>query len=67
MISYKKLWIKLVEFNMKKIDLKNATDIGSTTLFKLTHDQPVSMEVLVKICTVLKCNIGDIVDIIVEE
>ena len=49
---------------MRKIDLLKTAGIGTTTLSKLGKDQYVSMEVLVKICTVLDCNIGDIVDII---
>jgi putative transcriptional regulator len=44
-----------------------AAGIGTTTLSKLGKDQFVSMEVLVKICKVLKCNIGDIVEIVSEE
>lgn len=53
---------------MKKIELMKAANIGTTTLAKLSKDQQVSMEVLSKICKVLDCNIGDIVDFIdVEE
>lgn len=48
---------------MKKMQLKEATGIGSTTLSKLSKNQPVSMEVMMKICGVLECNIGDIMDI----
>lgn len=42
----------------------DAAGIGTTTISKLGKDQFVSMEVLVKICKVLDCNIGDIVDYI---
>ncbi len=50
---------------MKKKDLKDITGIGSTTLTKLSKNEPVSMDVMIKICVALKCNIGDIVDVIV--
>ena len=50
---------------MKKKDLKKLTGIGSTTLTKLSKNEPVSMDVMIKICIALKCNIGDIVDVIV--
>jgi DNA-binding Xre family transcriptional regulator len=43
-----------------------AAGIGTTTLSKLGKDKFVSMEVLVKICDVLDCNIGDIVDYVRE-
>ncbi len=62
-VSYNKLWKLLIDKKMKKIELMEAAGIGSTTLSKLGKDQFVSMDVLVKICKVLSCNIGDIVDI----
>lgn len=49
---------------MKKKDLKDTTGIGSTTMTKLTNNEPVSMSVMIKICIALKCNIGDIMDVV---
>ena len=66
-ISYNKLWKLLIDKGMRKIDLMKAACIGTTTLSKLGKNQFVSMEVLVKICKVLDCNIGDIVDVIPDE
>ena len=63
-ITYNKLWKKLIDKNMKKMELKTATGIGSTTLSKLSKNQVVSMDVLMKICKVLKCDFGDIVEYI---
>ena len=62
-ISYNKLWKLLIDKKMKRIELKNATGISSSSLAKLGKDENVSMEVLKKICKVLNCNIGDIMDI----
>ena len=64
MISYNKLWKKLIDLEMKKKDLKDLTGIGSTTMSKLNNNEPVSMNVMIKICIALKCNIGDVMDII---
>lgn len=61
-LSYKKLWIILIEKNLKKTDLKELCNIGPVTLAKLGKNEPVSMDVLQKICKALACNIGDIVD-----
>lgn len=66
-VSYNKLWKLLIDNKMKKIELMEAAGIGTTTLSKLGKDQFVSMEVLVKICKVLDCNFGDIVDYIPEK
>ncbi|MBP7373933.1 MAG: helix-turn-helix transcriptional regulator [Prevotella sp.] len=66
-VSYNKLWKLLIDKKMKRIDLMEATGIGTSTLSKLGKDQYVSMEVLVKICKVLNCNIGDIVDVVRTE
>lgn len=64
MVSYDKLWKKLIDFKMKKKDLKLVAGIGSTTMSKLINNQPVSMTVMIKICAVLRCNIGDIMDVL---
>ena len=42
-------------------------DYATTTLAKLGKNETVSMEVLLKICKVLECNVGDIMDVINEE
>ena len=66
-VSYNKLWKLLIDKKMKRIELMEAAGIGTSTLSKLGKDQYVSMEVLVKICKVLNCNIGDIVDVVKTE
>ena len=64
MVSYDKLWKKLIDLKLKKKDLKDMTGIGSTTMSKLLNNEPVSMAVMIKICIALKCNIGDVMDVI---
>ena len=64
MVSYNKLWKLMIDLNMKKKELKELTGIGSTTLTKLTNDEPVSMDVMIKICVALECNIGDVMDVV---
>ena len=68
-ISYKKLWKLLIDKDMKKGDLQKAAGISWASVTKRSKGEPVSMEVLVKICTALNCNIGDMMDVIpaVEE
>lgn len=63
-ISYNKLWKVLIDKNMSKVALRDGTGMGPGTLAKLSKNQRVSMEVLEKICRVLECNFGDIVDFV---
>ena len=63
-ISYKKLWKLLIDKDMTAVDLRQATGIAPNTMTKLRRDEEVSMSVLVKICTALNANIGDVMDLI---
>ena len=66
-VSYNKLWKLLVDRKMNKTALRIKADIGTATLAKLGKNQPVSMDVLMKICCVLNCNIADVMDIVPTE
>lgn len=61
-ISYIKLWKLLLDKKLKKTDLLTIADISTTTLAKLSKDQPVSMEVMGRICKALACDIGDVME-----
>ena len=65
-VSYKKLWKVLIDKDMKKKDLQVAAGISWTSVTKLSKGETVSMEVLMKICKALDCNIGDIMDLVRE-
>jgi DNA-binding Xre family transcriptional regulator len=56
-LSYKKLWKLLIDRNMKKKDLRELSGISSASMAKLGKNENVTTEVLVKICTALKCDI----------
>ena len=63
-ISYSKLWKILIDRGMKKKDLISNSKISSSSMAKMSKNKPVSMDVLVKICSFLNCNFGDVVDLI---
>ena len=63
-VSYDKLWKLLIDKKMNKTQMRLATGISSSTLTKLSKEEPVTLEVLEKICNELHCNIGDIVEFI---
>lgn len=66
-ISYKKLWKMLIDKDMKKKDLQAAAGISWASVTKLSKGETVSMEVLMKVCKTLNCDIGDIVELIPEK
>ena len=59
-VSYDKLWKILIDKKMKKYQLREQAHISSNAVAKLGKNELVSMEVLMKICETLKCDIGDI-------
>lgn len=62
-LSYKKLWKLLIDRNMKKKYLRELSGISPASMAKLGKNQNVTTDVLVKICTALKCDISDIMEI----
>ena len=59
-VSYKKLWIHLIEKNMKKTDLIKLTGITSNTLANMGKDEYISMKNLEKICRAINLTLSDI-------
>lgn len=66
-LSYNKLWKLLIDKGMTKTEMRLKADISTTTLAKMGKNETVSMEVLLRICKVLKCDISDIIKITNEE
>ena len=63
-VSYKKLWKLLIDKDMKKKDLQAEAGISWSSVTKLSKGETVSMEVLIKVCKALNCDIGDIMELI---
>ena len=63
-VSYKKLWKLLIDKDMMKKDLQKESGISWATLTKMSKGEVVSMEVLMKICKVFHCDVGEIVEFI---
>lgn len=63
-VSYKKLWKLLIDLDMKKKDLQQTAGVSPALIAKLGRNENVSTESLVKICTTLHCDIGDIMEIV---
>ena len=59
-ISYKKLWVLLIQKDITKVELKREVGISAGTMSKLNKGEEVALSVLLRICNYLNCDIGDI-------
>lgn len=66
-VSYKKLFKLLIDKDLKKTEFAKKVGIGQNTLAKLSKNEYVSMEVLVRICKGLECTFDDIVEVVGEK
>jgi len=62
-VSYKKLWKLIIDKDMTKAQLREAANVAPSTFSKMNKNEYVSLEVIVRLCGVLNCDIGDIVGI----
>ena len=65
-VSYNKLFKMLIEKGMKKTEFAKEVGISANTLAKLSRNETVSMEVIIRICRALGCSVDDIMDILPE-
>lgn len=67
-ISYKKLWVMLIQKDITKPQLRRDLNLATGTMSKLNKNEDVALSVLLRICKYLHCDIGDICEAIpVEE
>ena len=62
-INYKPLWKLLIDRDMSKKDLREKTSIARSTIMKMTNNEYVALDVLVRICVALNCKLDDIIEI----
>lgn len=63
-ISYKKLWIMLIERDISKTAFRRATELPPGTMSKFNKGEDVALSVLLCVCDYLNCDIGDICEAI---
>ena len=59
-ISYKKLWVLLIQRDITKVTLRKELGISTSTMSKLNKGEEVALSVLLRICDYFDCDIGDI-------
>lgn len=62
--SYKPLWKLLVDKYLLKQDLREKAQLSSTSMARLNNGENIQTDTLLRICQVLDCQIGDIVEVI---
>ena len=66
-ISYKRLWVLLIQRDITKVTLRRDLGFAAGTMSKLNKGEEVAMSVLLRICEYLNCDIGDICEVVREE
>ena len=60
-ISYNNMWKLLIDKGLNKGELRQLTGISSSTMAKMTNNEPVTISVLEKICEKLECDFPDLI------
>ena len=66
-VCYNNLFKLLIDKGLKKSELAKMCNLSSPTMAKLSKNEYVSMDVLVRICQELDCTLDDIVEIVRKE
>lgn len=61
-LSYKKLFKKLIDIEMKNTELMDRANVSKSTFYKIKNGGNVTTDVLIRICDVLNCDISEIVE-----
>ncbi|EGS34090.1 TPA: helix-turn-helix transcriptional regulator [Streptococcus equi subsp. zooepidemicus] len=65
-LSYKKLFKKLIDIEMKNTELMEKAKVSKSTFYKIKNGENVTTDVLLRICNVLECDISEIVECVEE-
>ena len=66
-ISYKPLWKLLIDNDLSKKELASVAGVSQSSVAKMSRGETISMDVILRICTALDCDIGDICEAVPEK
>lgn len=66
-ISYKKLWVLLIQKDISKATLRKDVGLSTGTMSRLNKGEEVALTVLMRLCDYLDCDIGDICEVLRDE
>ena len=61
-LSYKKMFKKLIDLEMKNTELMDEAKISKSTFYKIKNGENVTTDILLRICDTLDCDISEIVE-----
>jgi DNA-binding Xre family transcriptional regulator len=66
-ITYRPLWVLLAKKNMKKKDLREIAKLSPSIVANMSKNKPISGSTLGRICAVLQCQPGEVMEYIPDE
>ena len=66
-LSYKKLWKQLIDRDMTRTELRQATGISPSTFARLSRGDYVAASVIDRICQELQCDVGDMMEVVLDD
>lgn len=63
-VSYKRLWMLIIEKELKKSQVRQMANVSASTFSKMSKNEYVALDVLVRLCIALDCELSDIVEIV---
>jgi len=67
MVSYNKLWKRMIDCGLNKTQLREKAGVSTNAIAKIGKNENISMDVLIKICKALQCDIADVIELVEEE
>lgn len=63
-VSYNKLFKLLIDKGLKKTEFAKQIGISASTLAKMSRNETVSMDVMVRICRRFECGIEEVMEVL---
>lgn len=63
-VSYKKLWMLIISKDLKKTQVREMAGVSASTFSKMSKNEYVALDVLVRLCIALDCELSDIIEIV---
>lgn len=66
-ISYKKLFKKMIDLDMKNSELMEKAEVSRSTFYKMKNSENITTDVIVRICDSLNCDVNEIMELVDDE